>query len=108
LVSVYLIWQERNNEIFRDETKDWETVCNMVVEIVKLKLMGLRVKKSRAVNGRASDIVDEATYRWLRESCCEDVNCNMVLSRGAAGYPIVNLYEGNVALVGELHNIEAY
>ncbi|GJZ68208.1 histidinol dehydrogenase, chloroplastic isoform X1 [Tanacetum coccineum] len=80
LVGMAPDW-ERNNEIFRDETKDWETVCNMVVEIVKLKLMGLRVKKSRAVNGRASDIVDEATYRWLRESCCEDVNCNMVLSR---------------------------
>ncbi|GKC78298.1 RNA-directed DNA polymerase, eukaryota, reverse transcriptase zinc-binding domain protein [Tanacetum coccineum] len=41
---VYMIWQERNYRIFRDEKRTWEILFKMVWETVRMKLMGLTVK----------------------------------------------------------------
>ncbi|GJU02208.1 hypothetical protein Tco_1112546 [Tanacetum coccineum] len=46
---VYSIWRERNNIVFRDEECNWEIVLEMICETMRLKLMGLVVKKSKAV-----------------------------------------------------------
>ncbi|PWA62228.1 RNA-directed DNA polymerase, eukaryota, Reverse transcriptase zinc-binding domain protein [Artemisia annua] len=47
--SVYSIWFERNNRIFRDEKKEAEDVVKTILDTVKLKLMCLKVKDSGAV-----------------------------------------------------------
>ena len=47
--SVYCIWNERNCRIFNDENKSAEEVANRILEIVKMKLMSLKVKESPAV-----------------------------------------------------------
>ncbi|GJV95654.1 hypothetical protein Tco_1547231 [Tanacetum coccineum] len=41
--------RERNNRVFRDEECNWEIVLEMICETMRLKLMGLAVKKSKAV-----------------------------------------------------------
>ncbi|GJS26999.1 RNA-directed DNA polymerase, eukaryota, reverse transcriptase zinc-binding domain protein [Tanacetum coccineum] len=46
---VYSIWRERNNRVFRDEECNWEIVLEMICETARLRLMGLAVKKSKAV-----------------------------------------------------------
>nr|GEW51376.1 reverse transcriptase zinc-binding domain-containing protein [Tanacetum cinerariifolium] len=47
--AVYSIWRERNNRVFRDEVCNWEVVLEMTCETVRLKLMGLIVKNTNAV-----------------------------------------------------------
>ncbi|GJU04192.1 hypothetical protein Tco_1114530 [Tanacetum coccineum] len=47
--AVYAIWRERNNIIFRDEECSWEVTLKMICETVRLRLMGLNVKNSKAV-----------------------------------------------------------
>ncbi|GKA80421.1 hypothetical protein Tco_0787017 [Tanacetum coccineum] len=47
--DVYSIWKERNNRVFRDETCKWEVVLGNICETMRLKLMGLKVKNSKAV-----------------------------------------------------------
>ncbi|GJY04654.1 hypothetical protein Tco_0370594 [Tanacetum coccineum] len=46
---VYYIWGERNNRVFRDEVCNWEVVLEMICETVRLKLIGLTVKNTKAV-----------------------------------------------------------
>ncbi|GKB34304.1 RNA-directed DNA polymerase, eukaryota, reverse transcriptase zinc-binding domain protein [Tanacetum coccineum] len=46
---VYCIWRERNNRVFRDEICNWKVVLEMICETVRLRLMGLTVKNSKAV-----------------------------------------------------------
>nr|GEX02634.1 hypothetical protein [Tanacetum cinerariifolium] len=47
--AVYSIWRERNNRVFRDEVCNWEVVFEMICETVRLKLIGLIVKNTNAV-----------------------------------------------------------
>ncbi|PWA88620.1 reverse transcriptase domain, Reverse transcriptase zinc-binding domain protein [Artemisia annua] len=48
-ISVYLIWQERNCIIFRNEFREWEDLYNIGCEIVKMRLLSLTMKPSKAV-----------------------------------------------------------
>ena len=47
--SVYQLWNERNNRIFKDKKQTCEEVFCKIVETVKYKLLGITVKESRAV-----------------------------------------------------------
>lgn len=47
--SVYMIWQERNQRIFRDEYRRWEEVYEIILENIRLRLMSLKAKRSVAV-----------------------------------------------------------
>ncbi|GJY45431.1 RNA-directed DNA polymerase, eukaryota, reverse transcriptase zinc-binding domain protein [Tanacetum coccineum] len=52
--TVYNVWQERNQRIFRKEYRTAEDICKTVYEQVKSKLMTLKVKKSVNVIKEAS------------------------------------------------------
>ncbi|PWA97824.1 reverse transcriptase domain, Reverse transcriptase zinc-binding domain protein [Artemisia annua] len=45
--AVYYIWQERNFRIFQSNFRTEENVFKVIVDIVRHKLMGLKIKKSR-------------------------------------------------------------
>ncbi|GJY95846.1 hypothetical protein Tco_0512207 [Tanacetum coccineum] len=47
--TVYTLWQERNQRIFRNEIRNVDAVCKIISEQVRNKLMTLKVKNS--VNG---------------------------------------------------------
>ncbi|GJZ73668.1 reverse transcriptase zinc-binding domain-containing protein [Tanacetum coccineum] len=47
--TVYAIWNERNYKIFREVTSSWEVVIEKICDTVRMKLMGLKVKNSTAV-----------------------------------------------------------
>ncbi|GJZ55588.1 hypothetical protein Tco_0610781 [Tanacetum coccineum] len=47
--SVYLIWQERNNRIFRDECRSIEELIKVLSDIVRMRLLSLKFKRSTAV-----------------------------------------------------------
>ena len=51
---VYFIWQERNFGTFRDETRDSKTICRIICESARMKIMSLKVKKSNEVMSAAS------------------------------------------------------
>ncbi|GKB96868.1 hypothetical protein Tco_0983005, partial [Tanacetum coccineum] len=46
---VYLIWQERNNRIFRNEKRTCEGLFDIFKETVRMRLMPLKAKSSQAV-----------------------------------------------------------
>ena len=46
---VYLIWQERNQRIFRDEHRSWDELFEVFWETIRLRLMSFKTKKSIAV-----------------------------------------------------------
>ncbi|PWA53713.1 hypothetical protein CTI12_AA394610 [Artemisia annua] len=48
-ICVYMIWQERNFRLFRDESRSVDLIFQIVCETVKNRLSGLIVKKSVAV-----------------------------------------------------------
>jgi hypothetical protein len=43
---VYFIWQERNLRLFQNKNRNVEDLCNQIIEIVRLKLLGLKIKNS--------------------------------------------------------------
>ncbi|XP_022040716.1 uncharacterized protein LOC110943275 [Helianthus annuus] len=45
----YTIWQERNNRLFRNHARPPDTLCKVVLESVRYKLMGLRFKNTAGV-----------------------------------------------------------
>ncbi|GJY29498.1 RNA-directed DNA polymerase, eukaryota, reverse transcriptase zinc-binding domain protein [Tanacetum coccineum] len=47
--SVYLIWQERNNRIFRDELRSPDELHKTLEDIIRMRLLSLKVKNSTAV-----------------------------------------------------------
>ncbi|GJU06423.1 RNA-directed DNA polymerase, eukaryota, reverse transcriptase zinc-binding domain protein [Tanacetum coccineum] len=47
--TVYYVWQERNRRNFKKEKRAVETICNMIKDCVKCKLMSLQVKKLKSV-----------------------------------------------------------
>ncbi|GJZ75417.1 transposable element, partial [Tanacetum coccineum] len=48
--AVYLLWKERNGRIFRDREMTWLMLLEKIMETVKMKLLGLKVKQSPATN----------------------------------------------------------
>ncbi|GKB30917.1 RNA-directed DNA polymerase, eukaryota, reverse transcriptase zinc-binding domain protein, partial [Tanacetum coccineum] len=68
--SIYSIWQERNGRIFRNQKRSCEKVYKSIVDLIKLKLLGLTVKDSVAVreiesmifNGLVSNILESSGY----------------------------------------------
>nr|GEX19048.1 reverse transcriptase domain, reverse transcriptase zinc-binding domain protein [Tanacetum cinerariifolium]GFA48401.1 reverse transcriptase domain, reverse transcriptase zinc-binding domain protein [Tanacetum cinerariifolium] len=46
---VYYIWQERNQRIFKGIKRGEATLIDTINEIIKLKLMSIKVKHSNAV-----------------------------------------------------------
>ncbi|GJS68511.1 reverse transcriptase zinc-binding domain-containing protein [Tanacetum coccineum] len=54
--SVYLVWQERNNRIFRDEIRSTEELFKVLIDIVRMRLLSLKVKRS--------NVVIRAQERW--------------------------------------------
>nr|GEX98325.1 hypothetical protein [Tanacetum cinerariifolium] len=52
--AIYFIWQERNFRIFRDQKREWSTVWQLTYDTIKARLMGLTVKKSKAVDDAAA------------------------------------------------------
>nr|GEW55871.1 hypothetical protein [Tanacetum cinerariifolium] len=57
---VYFIWQERNQRIFRNEKRTVEKLHTAICNVVKLKLMNINVKDSKAV--RFPDV--KGKYAW--------------------------------------------
>ncbi|GKB00051.1 RNA-directed DNA polymerase, eukaryota, reverse transcriptase zinc-binding domain protein [Tanacetum coccineum] len=53
---VYYTWQERNNRVFREETRDEKSLIQTIKETVQLKIAGFEVKDSSAVR--------EVESRW--------------------------------------------
>ncbi|GKE28992.1 reverse transcriptase zinc-binding domain-containing protein, partial [Tanacetum coccineum] len=47
--SVYLVWQERNNRIFRDEMRSPDELYKILEEIIRMRFLSLKVKDSLAV-----------------------------------------------------------
>ncbi|GJR59120.1 hypothetical protein Tco_1501282 [Tanacetum coccineum] len=47
--SVYLVWQEKNNRIFKDEIRSPDEIYKTLEDIIKMRLMSLTVKNSVAV-----------------------------------------------------------
>ena len=47
--SSYFIWQERNNRIFKKSSRKVEKLRDVIITIIRLKLMSLRFKKSANV-----------------------------------------------------------
>ncbi|GKB18046.1 RNA-directed DNA polymerase, eukaryota, reverse transcriptase zinc-binding domain protein [Tanacetum coccineum] len=61
--SVYLIWKERNCRIFKDEKKSISELAGELFEIMRLRLLSLKTKKSQATfNGVASNILEFSGY----------------------------------------------
>ncbi|PWA81086.1 reverse transcriptase domain, Reverse transcriptase zinc-binding domain protein [Artemisia annua] len=60
---IYFLWQERNNRIFRDTHKDWETVAKLIEETVRLKLMSITVKNSQAVKAVEKKLFIKMKYK---------------------------------------------
>ncbi|GJU52774.1 RNA-directed DNA polymerase, eukaryota, reverse transcriptase zinc-binding domain protein [Tanacetum coccineum] len=47
--SVYLIWQERNLRIFQGRRRSMEDICNLIKDVVRLRIMSLILKNSSQV-----------------------------------------------------------
>ncbi|XP_071697421.1 uncharacterized protein [Rutidosis leptorrhynchoides] len=43
---IYFLWQERNARTFRNDVSSHEVIAKRIYEVVRLRLMGLQVKKS--------------------------------------------------------------
>ncbi|PWA56950.1 reverse transcriptase zinc-binding domain-containing protein [Artemisia annua] len=48
--SVYHVWQERNKRLFSGELRNEEEVYNLICEAVRLRLMSLKVKLTKATS----------------------------------------------------------
>lgn len=53
-VVVYFLWQERNVRIFQNDFRTDETVSKTIVDTVRHKLFGLKIKRSSEVEKAAA------------------------------------------------------
>ncbi|GJT92150.1 RNA-directed DNA polymerase, eukaryota, reverse transcriptase zinc-binding domain protein [Tanacetum coccineum] len=51
---VYFIWQERNFRLFRSVKRPADKVCDVIVDTVRLRLLGLKIKRSLEVDKAAA------------------------------------------------------
>ncbi|GKB91388.1 RNA-directed DNA polymerase, eukaryota, reverse transcriptase zinc-binding domain protein [Tanacetum coccineum] len=56
VASVYLIWQERNYRIFREEIRSPEELTKAIIDVVRMRLLNLKLMRS--------DAVIKAQVRW--------------------------------------------
>ncbi|GJV14256.1 RNA-directed DNA polymerase, eukaryota, reverse transcriptase zinc-binding domain protein [Tanacetum coccineum] len=54
-VVVYYIWQERNKRCSTQEKRSVKTLCNIILDIVRMRLISLKVKDSANVKEVAKD-----------------------------------------------------
>nr|XP_043616417.1 uncharacterized protein LOC122588377 [Erigeron canadensis] len=47
--AVYYIWQERNGRIFKNQQKNRDAICQTIRDIVRYKLMNIKVRMTRNV-----------------------------------------------------------
>ena len=47
--SIYLIWQERNNRLFKDEKRSVEELFKCLCDVIKVRLSSLKMKWSQSV-----------------------------------------------------------
>ncbi|GKB12253.1 hypothetical protein Tco_0846176, partial [Tanacetum coccineum] len=47
--TVYMVWQERNFRTFQDRHRSLEELCNLIKDMVRLRIMGLNLKASSQV-----------------------------------------------------------
>ena len=45
---VYILWQERNIRLFQGKSRNIETVCDDIQEVVRLRLLSLKIKSSKS------------------------------------------------------------
>ncbi|XP_022030601.1 uncharacterized protein LOC110931518 [Helianthus annuus] len=63
--SAYIIWQERNNRLFRNHARPPDIVADAIVETIRYKLMGTRFKKTPRVMALLQE--------WeVQEGCLDD------------------------------------
>ncbi|GKC29433.1 hypothetical protein Tco_1036727 [Tanacetum coccineum] len=82
--SVYFIWQERNVRLFENKFRTVDVVFNLIVNIVRLKLLSLNVKWSWDV-GIAANIwclprlVLKGTYGFIDDMDIDDSDSVLVM-----------------------------
>ena len=47
---VYLVWQERNKRLYRDEKRNVDELFKIFCDIVKMRLASLKMRKSNVVS----------------------------------------------------------
>ncbi|XP_021979847.1 uncharacterized protein LOC110875966 [Helianthus annuus] len=47
--TAYIIWQERNARLFKNQTRPPEAICEVILKIVRYKLMGVKFKSCATV-----------------------------------------------------------
>ncbi|PWA51582.1 hypothetical protein CTI12_AA463000 [Artemisia annua] len=47
--SVYFVWQERNMSTFQDKFRSIEDICRLIIDTVRLRIMGLKINNSAQV-----------------------------------------------------------
>ncbi|GKB52548.1 hypothetical protein Tco_0903301, partial [Tanacetum coccineum] len=52
--AVYFIWQERNFRLFRSVERPADKVFDIIVDTVRLRLLGLKIKRSHEVEKAAA------------------------------------------------------
>nr|GEX52696.1 hypothetical protein [Tanacetum cinerariifolium] len=63
-VCVYLIWEERNNKIFRDEERSNDELFKVLNEMVRIRLMSLKAKDTEIHGAGVSH--EDANQKFLR------------------------------------------
>ena len=66
--TVYYIWKERNSRLFTGEMQNKEVVLKIIEEIIRLQLLGLKVKKTTNVEKVARNWLVEMQYVVLRKN----------------------------------------
>ncbi|GJX74081.1 hypothetical protein Tco_0312676 [Tanacetum coccineum] len=68
--SIYIIWQERNGKVFRNNKRSCDDLFKTTVEMIKNKLSGIIVKDSAAVK--------EIKVKW-------DISCQRETLKNSMG-----------------------
>ncbi|GKB97479.1 hypothetical protein Tco_0983616 [Tanacetum coccineum] len=79
--SVYMIWQERNNRIFRDEMRNPDEIYKILEDIIRMRLLSLKVKNSVAVKKAQEiwnvkmNIIDSSDLQLIALCILESTGC---------------------------------
>ncbi|GJS08442.1 RNA-directed DNA polymerase, eukaryota, reverse transcriptase zinc-binding domain protein [Tanacetum coccineum] len=80
--SVYLVWQERNNRIFRDEMRSPDEIYKTLEDIIRMMIMRLKVKNSVAVKKAQEvwnvklNIIDNSDLQLQAPCILESTGCD--------------------------------
>ncbi|XP_022040211.1 uncharacterized protein LOC110942755 [Helianthus annuus] len=53
--STYVIWQERNDRLFKNQTRPPDIICNEILQTVRYKLLGVKFKDTASVRRLLDD-----------------------------------------------------